>query len=154
MWAYKTIFWSDFFFAGKCVKYKTLSNIKWIITVAKGLCFKGIVHLNTTFLYMKFNKIYNLNHPVYWKLFMLVFSCMYINTFCILYYNSHGWLHLEQSFCKIAAKSNLSQNLNNIVIWLHLLFGFKASMEECFLFIDGFRYFVKNYISDCLNEPI
>ncbi len=37
------------------------NNLNW----AEHLKFKGIVHLNIIFSYMKFNKICNLDHPVY-----------------------------------------------------------------------------------------
>ncbi len=60
--------------------------------------FKGIVHLNIIFSYMKVNKICNLDQsPCILKLFMLVFCYIYIRTFCILYYHSHGWLHIEKN---------------------------------------------------------
>ncbi len=48
----------------RCLYYRsTLRSITVLLKV--NLLLEGIVHLNIIFSYMKFNKICNLDHPVY-----------------------------------------------------------------------------------------
>ncbi len=55
-------------------------NIQLILSYQTISLFKGIVHLNTIFSYMKFNKIWNLNHPVYWN-----YLCWFSHTSILVY---------------------------------------------------------------------
>ncbi len=90
-----------------------------------GQLFKGIVHLNTIRLYMKFNQICNLNHPIYWKLFIPVLSYMYVSTCYCLYYHSYEWLNLEENFLKMPQNACLKvleqyHNMASFPVWLHI----------------------------------
>ncbi len=116
------------------------------------LLLKGIVHLNIIFSYMKFNKICNLDHPVYWN-YLCWFSATCISeyfVFCII-------TQMGDSILKTL--SNLSQNghlkgfVYYITIWLHFLFGFKSNMTQCFRYIFEQLYFrLCKYTN--LNEDI
>ncbi len=62
------------------------------------------------------------------KLFMLVFCYIYIRTFYILYYHSHGRLHLEKTvstFSKWLPERLCVQyyNMASFPVWLQIQYG-------------------------------
>ncbi len=71
-------------------------------------CLKGIVHLNIIFLYMNFNQICNLDHPVYQNN-LSWFTATCISEHFVLYIIIHmGYYHLHPeknclNFLKMAA---------------------------------------------------
>ncbi len=69
--------------------------------------------------------------------------------FCII---THMGESILQNTCSYFSKWLSERFGNNIIIWLHFLFGFKSNMAECFRSETGFRYPVNNYISDCFNR--
>ncbi len=59
---------------------------------------------------------------------MMVFCYMYIRTVCILYYHSHGWLHLEKTvstFSKWPPERLCIQyyNMASFPVWLQIQYG-------------------------------
>ncbi len=53
---------------------------------------------------------------------------MYISTFSILYYHSHGWLHFEKNFLNFLqmAAWNVCEQYHNMLsfpVWLQIQYG-------------------------------
>ncbi len=76
---------------------------------------KGMVHLNTIFSYMKFNKICNYTTQ-YVENYLYWFSHTCISTFYILNYHSHGWYHLEKRLSQLSKNGCQKVCVNSIII--------------------------------------
>ncbi len=111
---------------------------------------KGIVHLNIIFSYMKVNKICNLDHPVYYN-YLCWFSATFISkhfVFCII-------IHMGNSILKktvLTFSKWLPERLR--VQYYNMASFLKSNTAEYLCSYVGFRYFLNNCISYCLNIPI
>ncbi len=80
---------------------------------------------------MKFNQLYNLDHPVY-KNYLCWFSAACISenfVFCIITDMRDSIL---KKLFQLSQNGHLKGFVYNIIKWLHFLFCFKSNMTECF----------------------
>ncbi len=80
---------------------------------------KEIVHLNIIFSYIKFNKICNLNHPVY-KLIYAGFLLHVYCVFCIITYMGDSILKKTFSICPPERLCVQYYNMSSFPVWLQI----------------------------------